>query len=125
MSENVEILNEIKSLHEKFDRVLLLLEEVKAKSTKAPRPAKPKPVPLTQEEIDEYKVKFNSLYEEWLSGQELRVQADLEKLSAEDIRRFADANNLNVTTKSPKEKVLQLIGARFREKKQLFRGVSS
>lgn len=125
MPENVGILNEIKSLHEKFDRVLLLLEEIKAKNTKAPRPSKPKPVPLTQEDIELYQLKFNSLYEKWLSGQELEVQADLDKFSAEDIRRFADANNLNVTSKSPKEKVLQLIGARFREKKQLFRGVSS
>lgn len=125
MSENTEIINAIKSLHEKLDSVLLLLEEIKTKATKSPRPPKPKPVPLTQEEIDLYRTEFDSLYDKWLSGQEIEVQNELEKFNADDIRRFADANNLNVTSKSPKEKVLHLIAARFRERKQLFRGVTS
>lgn len=125
MSENTEILSELKSLHEKLDHVLSLLEEIKCKGTKAPKSPKPKPVPLTQEEIDSYRAKFNFLFEKWLSGQEVEVQGELEAFNADDIRRFADANNLNVTSKMPKQKVLHLIGARFRERKQLFRGVGS
>jgi hypothetical protein len=82
-------------------------------------------VPLTQEEIDSYRAKFDLLYERWLSGQEVEVQGELENFNADDLRRFADANNLNVTSKMPKQKVLHLIGARFREKKQLFRGAAS
>ena len=41
----------------------------------------------------------------------------------EDLRKFADANNLNVTAKTPKERVIQLVGFRFREKKQLTHNV--
>jgi hypothetical protein len=49
----------------------------------------------------------------------LEIQEALEKLEADQLRRLADANNLNVTSKMPKQKVLHLIGARFREKKQI------
>lgn len=125
MAENTEILNELKSLNEKLDRILLLLEEINISGKKAPKAPKPKPVPLTQEEIDSYRAKFDLLYERWLSGQEVEVQGELENFNADDLRRFADANNLNVTSKMPKQKVLHLIGARFREKKQLFRGAAS
>jgi hypothetical protein len=124
MPENSEILKELKALHEKLDQVLMLVEEITSKGTKAQKSSKPKPLPLTQEEIDSYRAKFEILFERWLSGQEVEVQGELENFGAEEIRRFADANNLNVTSKMPKEKVLRLIGARFRERKQLFRGVS-
>jgi hypothetical protein len=125
MSENTEILNELKSLNEKFDRVLLYLEEIKSKGTKTPKPPKSKLPPLTQEETDSHRARFDLLYEKWLSGQEIEVQEELEKFNADELRRFADANNLNVTSKMPIQKVLHLIGARFRERKQLFRGVAS
>ena len=125
MPKNTEILNELKSLHEKLDSVLSLLEEIKSKGTKTPKPRKPKPAPLTQEEIDSHRAKFVSLYDMWLSGQETEVLGELENFNADDLRRFADANNLNVTSKMPKQRVLNLIGARFRERKQLFRGVAS
>lgn len=119
MSENTEIQNEVKSLHEKLDHVLSLLQEMKTKGKRSPRPAKPKPVPLTQEEIDSYRATFDLLYEKWLSGKEIEVQGELENFNADDLRRFGDANNLNVTSKMPAQKVLHLIGARFRERKQL------
>jgi hypothetical protein len=125
MAENTEILNELKALNEKLDRILLLLEEMNISGKKTPKAPKPKPVPLTQEEIDSYRAKFDLLYEKWMSGQEVEVQGELENFNADDLRRFADANNLNVTSKMPKQKVLHLIGARFRERKQLFRGVAS
>ncbi len=125
MPENTEILNELKSLHEKLNSVLSLLEEINGKVTKTPKPRKPKPIPLTQEEIDSYRAKFVSLYDMWLSGQETKVLGELENFNADDLRRFADANNLNVTSKMPKQRVLNLIGARFRERKQLFRGAAS
>jgi len=125
MDENTEILSEIKSIHEKLDRIFLLLEETKSKGRTSPKQAKPKLVPLTQEEIDSHRANFDLLYERWLSGQEVEVQSELEKYNADEIRRFADSNNLNVTSKMPKQKVLHLIGARFREKKQLFRGIAS
>lgn len=111
-----EMMNELKSLHEKMDRVLLLLEG--KKKLKIP---KPKPIPLTQEEIDKYKEQFGMLYEKWLLGEELEVSSTFDTFNTDDIRRFADANNLNVTSKMAKEKILTLIAARFREKKQLGR----
>jgi hypothetical protein len=119
-----EIESEIKSIHEKLDRILLLLEgKPKPEETKAQKSStqKQKLPPLTQEDINAYKEKFDDLYEKWLSGKENEVTSELDKFGADDIRRFADANNLNVTSKMPKDKVLNLIGARFREKKQLFR----
>jgi hypothetical protein len=125
MAENAEILNELKSLNGKLDRIVTLLEEINLSGKKSPKAPKPKPVPLTQEEIDSYRAKFDLLYEKWLSGQEVEIQAELENFDADDLRRFADANNLNVTSKMPKQKVLHLIGARFRERKQLFRGLAS
>ena len=43
----------------------------------------------------------------------------------EDIRRFGDANNLNVTSKMSKDKVIQLISVRFREKKLLSQNMNA
>ncbi len=125
MTDSPEILNELKALHEKLDRILDLLEnpEIKQKSSSQKAP-KPKALPLTQDEIDSHRAKFDLLYDQWLSGNETEVQAELEKIDAYEIRRFGDANNLNVTSKMPKQKVLHLIAARFREKKQLFRSTS-
>ena len=71
------------------------------------------------ENITKYKEKFSGLYEQWLGNDEIKVQSELESLEADELRRFADANNLNVTSKTPKQKCLQLIAARFREKRQL------
>jgi len=83
------------------------------------RPPKQKPSPLTQDDITALQAQFARLYERWIDGNELETQDALEQLDADQLRRLADANNLNVTSKMPKQKVLHLIGARFREKKQL------
>jgi hypothetical protein len=42
-------------------------------------------------------------------------------MPADDLRRFADANNLNVTSKTPKQKIMKLIAGRFRERRQLLK----
>lgn len=42
-------------------------------------------------------------------------------MDAVELRRLADANNLNVTSKTPKQKVMKLIDGRFRERRQLMR----
>jgi hypothetical protein len=120
MSEQ-EILHELKTLSHKVDRLFSLLESMRGQqqSKKPSRTAKPKLAPVTPEEIQQHQVRFGELYEQWLSGEELGVQEQLDKLEVEELRRFADSNNLNVTSKMSKERVLQLIGARFREKKQL------
>lgn len=121
-----DINKEIDLIHEKLDRILDQLQKLGEKtSTRADRPSpKPKPPALTEAEIQKLQERFNELYERWLSGDEHAAQEELEKLEADELRRFADANNLNVTSKMPKQKVLQLIGARFREKRQLHRGTS-
>jgi hypothetical protein len=120
MSEQ-EIIQELRVLSKKVDRLSLFLESMRAEqqSKKPPRASKPKAAPLTPEEMLQHQTRFSELYEQWLSGDELGVQERLDKIEAEDLRRLADSNNLNVTSKMSKERVLQLIGARFREKKQL------
>lgn len=123
MSEQ-EILHELRKLHQKVDQLLSLLEAIQTK-TQSKRPAKkskPKLAPLTSEQMQLHQARFGELYEQWLAGGELEVQEQLDKFDVEELRRFADSNNLNVTSKMSKERVLHLIGARFREKRQLHRG---
>lgn len=116
-----QIAESLKKLQEQLDEALLILRELQGKKRTqlASKRAKAKPVPLTEADITKYKEQFNTLYERWLSGDEVGVQSELENLDADELRRFADANNLNVTSKTPKPKCLQLIAARFREKRQL------
>lgn len=125
MSER-DFQKELELIHAKLDRIHDQLQRISEKEpTRIERkPPKPKPPALTTEEMQQLQERFNLLYEQWLSGEEHEVQEELEQLEAEELRRFADANNLNVTSKMSKQKVLQLIGARFREKRQLHRGVS-
>jgi hypothetical protein len=119
MKDLDELKTDILSLHSKIDRVLAHLETLAAPTADRPRRAKPKATALTPEETTAFQARFNRLYERWKEGHEFEVQGELDGLDADQLRRFADANNLNVTSKMPKEKVLHLIGARFREKKQL------
>ena len=122
-----EILAQIRVLNEKLDRILALLEAQRQRKAMRSQPKAPKPkaLPLTEPEIKILQEKFGSLFTRWLEGQELEVQDELDSLDVDELRRFADANNLNVTGKMPKQRVLQLIGARFREKRQLQRGTGS
>ena len=80
--------------------------------------------PLTEGEIKDYQNRFAILYQKWISGYETEVSNELEKYSPDEIRRFGDANNLNVASKMSKEKVLQLISIRFREKKMLNQNIN-
>lgn len=119
---NIDQISEsLKHMQEQLDAILLIVKELqnKKRAKAAAKKAKAKPTPLTEEEITKYKEKFSVLYEQWLTGDEVKVQSELENLEADELRRFADANNLNVTSKTPKPKCLQLIAARFREKRQL------
>jgi hypothetical protein len=117
MSEKVE--DQLKVLIEKVDRVLLLLERPVKQVTG--RTKKEKSAPLTDEEMARYQASFEKLFKTWDEGQELQVEKHLDSMDADELRRFADANNLNVTTKTSKQKVMQLIAGRFRERRQLVR----
>jgi hypothetical protein len=115
-------------LIEKVDRILSLLETRPISSRRRafePRATKQKSSPLTAEEIDRYQKEFEILYTKWDAGEELEAEKALNALKADELRRFADANNLNVTSKMAKGKVLQLIAGRFRERRQLMRIHSS
>jgi hypothetical protein len=122
MSQKLE--EQIKLLHEKLDRVLALLEtrtEEPRARIKEPRARKQKATPPTADEVEKHQARFESLFETWSAGEELQVEKELDAMDADEIRRFADANNLNVTAKTPKQKVMQLIAGRFRERRQLTR----
>jgi hypothetical protein len=125
---NDDLLLEIAKLHEKLDRVLALLDAKTASTQRkaADRKAKQeKSQPLTEDEIKQQQERFQELFSRWMGGFEVEVQNELEAADAAALRRFADANNLNITTKTPKTKALQLIAARFREKRQLMQGLPS
>ena len=125
---NDDLRIEVAKLHEKLDRVLALLDAKTASAQKkaADRKAKQeKPQPLTEHEIRQQQERFQELFSRWMNGFEVEVQNELEASDADALRRFADANNLNITTKTPKARTLQLIAARFREKRQLMQGLPS
>jgi len=116
--------DQVKLLLEKVDRILTLLE---SSPSKADRPStrtgtrKAKPLPLTADDIALRQERFEKLYEAWDAGEELQVETELNAMLADELRQFADANNLNVTSKTSKSKVMQLIAGRFRERRQLTR----
>lgn len=117
-----EILTEVKQLNNNFKE---LFEFVKLSQKTSPkRSPKIKLPALTEEEIKNYQNKFTELYQLWLNGFESKVQDELEKYPIDDLRRFGDANNLNVTSRMPKEKVMQQISIRFREKKMLIQNIN-
>jgi|SRR5208283_283500 len=115
------VVESLKHMQEQLDEIMSIVRELQSqkKAKAAAKKAKAKPAPLTEEDITKYKEKFSVLYEQWFAGDEVKVQSELESLEADELRRFADANNLNVTSKTPKPKCLHLIAARFREKRQL------
>jgi len=125
---DIDIKEELKTINEKLELLLAAVDELrgakkaKADAKKAKREKLP---PLTEEEMKDLQKRFGELFDQWMAGQELEVQTELEKFDAVELRRFADANNLNVTSKMPVQKVLHLIGGRFREKRQLYQGTLS
>lgn len=121
-----DTLAKLSEINAKLD---LILSELKSLSERRKSPSEPKrptqrrPAPTTPEAIREDEMLFARLFDRWLSGEHLEVRNELERMDADTIRRFADANNLNVTAKTPTAKVMELISARFREKKQLLAGM--
>ena len=118
--------DQVKLLLEKVDRILTLLESSPSKATQpsartGTRKAKPKPLPLSADDIALRQERFEKLYEAWDAGEELRVETELNAMLADELRQFADANNLNVTSKTSKARVMQLVAGRFRERRQLTR----
>lgn len=120
-NENIteQLLAEFKILNSNFKELIEILKNTsKPKITKTKISKEPFK-PLTKEEIESLQIQFKHLYELWLKDQNQELQNILDKLSPDEIRKLADANNLNVTTRMAKEKVLKLIEIRFREKKML------
>lgn len=122
-----DTLAKLSEINAKLD---LILSELKSLSERRKSPSEPKrptqrrPAPTTPEAIREDEMLFARLFDRWLSGEHLEVRNELERMDADTIRRFADANNLNVTAKTPTAKVMELISARFREKKHLLAGMT-
>lgn len=117
-----QILSEVKHLNNNFRELFDFLKSSQKSSPK--RRTKVKLPALTEEEIKNYQNKFTELYQLWLDGSESKVQNELENYTVEDLRRFGDANNLNVTSRMPKDKVMQQISIRFREKKLLTQNIN-
>jgi hypothetical protein len=120
MSQTVE--EQLKLLLEKVDRILSLLEMQQPRRRLAgEKTTKKKAIPLTTEEIEVLQQRFERIFGTWDAGEELQAEKELESMGVQELRRFADANNLNVTSKTTKQKVMQLIAGRFRERRQLMR----
>ncbi len=122
------IKEKLKTINDKLDMIIVAIEELRAakrEKSAAIKAKKKRLPPLTDDEMKEHQKLFGQLFDQWMAGQELEVQTMLEKLEPIELRRFADSNNLNVTSKMSAQKVLQLIGARFREKRQLYQGTLS
>jgi hypothetical protein len=117
-----QVLTELKRLNLKIEELFEYIKSVqKPGAKKAPKSKLP---PLAEAEIKQLQDGFISLYQRWMNGNETEVRLQLEAMTAEEIRRFGDANNLNITSKMSKEKVMQLISIRFREKKLLTQNVN-
>jgi hypothetical protein len=117
-----QILSEVRQLNNNFRELFDFLKSSQKSSPK--RSLKVKLPALTEEEIKNYQNKFTELYKLWLDGFESKVQDELESYPVEDLRRFGDANNLNVTSRMSKDKVMQQISIRFREKKLLTQNIN-
>jgi len=117
-----QILSELRQLNNNFSELFDFIKLSKKSSPK--RSPKVKLPALNEEEIKNYQNKFIELYQLWLDGLESKVRDELEKYPVEELRRFGDANNLNVTSRMPKDKVMQQISIRFREKKLLTQNIN-
>jgi hypothetical protein len=121
---SVTLEEQLKLLLEKVDRILSLLEKRPNRArggALGEKAAKRKVLPPSPDDVRRDQERFERLYEIWDAGEELQVADELEAMQADELRRFADANNLNVTSKTPKRKIMQLISGRFRERRQLMR----
>ncbi|MGE0875412.1 MAG: hypothetical protein AB7O31_12155 [Burkholderiales bacterium] len=120
---DTELLARLQALEKRLDELSRSVEELRAVTASKPkaRKKKEKLPPPTAEEIAASREQFASLFQRWMDGREIEVQAELDQFDPDRLRRFADANNLNVTAKMSKERILALVAARFREKRQLHR----
>lgn len=118
---NDEVIARLQAIEEKLDILTKSIEDLRASnaSRAQARKKKEKLLPPTAEAIAADRERFSNLYQRWMEGKEVEVHDELDGLELEQLRRFADANNLNVTTKTSKHRMLELISARFREKRQL------
>ena len=116
-----ELLTRLRAIEEKLDLLAKSIEDLRAMGTSRARARKKKDKlpPPTPEEIAAHREQFSSLYQRWMAGKEVEVHSELDGIDLDQLRRFADANNLNVTVKMSKNRLLELISARFREKRQL------
>ena len=121
-----DIGDELKRIEEKLDQLIRAVDELLARKrakASARRANAERLPPVTEQEVVAYQATFQRLFDLWMTGKELEVERELSALDREQLRRFGDANNLNVTSRMPSQKVMQLIGARFREKRQLLAGM--
>ena len=116
-----EVIARLRAIEKKLDLVAKGIEDLRAfnASRAQARKKKEKLPPPTAKEIAGNRERFSSLYQRWMEGKEVEVHDELNGLELEQLHRFADANNLNVTAKMSKQRMLELISARFREKRQL------
>ena len=116
-----EVISRLRAIEEKLEILAKGIEEIRALNASRiqARKKKEKLPPPTPEAIAADRERFSNLYGRWMEGKEVEVHDELEGLELEQLRRFADANNLNVTAKMSKNRLLELISARFREKRQL------
>lgn len=121
LSKQLQALN--RAINELTGVISHLIEVEEAKKQK--RKQKTTPLPLTESDVSELKAQFDEFYEKWGSGNEHEIRKQLEDLPLDYLRRFADANNLTVTKKQSKEKVLRAILTRFREKRLLLTNISA
>ena len=118
-----EILVRLSAIEKRLEEISRAVDELRAANAAKVRVRKKKEKlpPPTADEIAASRDHFASLFQRWMDGRELEVQSELDSLDPDQLRRFADANNLNVTAKMSKERILALVAARFREKRQLHR----
>lgn len=120
MPKQLELLNQnIVALTQAIKQLIQIEESKKAK-----KKSKPPLRPLTEADLSKFKSRFDTLYNRWESGNEHEVRKELDAFPIDELRRFADANNLTVDKKASKDKVLRAILTRFREKKMLFKGIN-
>lgn len=116
-----EVIERLRVIEQKLDLLVKGIEELRTlKASRAQaRKRKDKLPPPTADETAAHRERFSRLYQRWMDGKEIEVHDELDGLELEQLRRFGDANNLNVTAKMSKLRILELISARFREKRQL------
>src|SRR5438309_2665648 len=109
-----EVMARLRAIEEKLDLLVKVMGDLRALSASRAqaRRKKSKLPPPTAEEIAANRDRFSNLYQRWMQGKEVEVHDELEGIELEQLRRFADANNLNVTAKMSKQRMLELISAR-------------